>query len=528
MTKVLVADPIAQEGIELLRSYAQVDVNTKPSTQSAESWSEQMKAIIGDYDALIVRSQTKVGAEVIELGKKLKVIGRAGVGIDNIDVDAATRKGIVVVNAPTGNIIAAAEHTIALMLALARNLPQANSSLKSGKWDREPLIGTEIRNKTLGIIGLGNVGSEVAKRAQAFEMRIIAHDPSVSTDCARNLKVELVPLDDLFGEADFITLHVPLTAATRRLIGSKELQKCKPTARIINCARGGLVDEEALVRALRAGTIAGAAFDVFDHEPLTDSPLFKEDKIIVTPHLGASTIEAQTSVAKDIAAEVLAVLQGQYSRYAVNAPHIPPEMVPLVRAATLVGTLASQLMEGQISSTHIRYSGGVTNYDCNPVKTALISGLLQQASEERINLVNVGLIATQHGLKISEEKEAICRDYPTLLTLGVNTNVGTTTVSGTVRDGQTHIVQVNDFTMDIVPTGGYFLFCDHLDRPGLVGTIGNIIGKASINISSMHLSRLQPRGKALMILALDEPLGEDHLQEIRAFPSIYSAKAVKL
>jgi len=477
---------------------------------------------------LIVRSQTKVGAEVIESGKKLKVIGRAGVGTDNIDVDAATKNGIVVVNAPTGNIIAAAEHTIALMLALARNVPQANSHLKSGKWRREEFVGTEIRNKTLGIIGLGNVGSEVAKRVQSFEMRVIAHDPFVSKDYARNLKVDLVSLDQLLREADFITLHVPLTATTKKLIGSKELAKLKPTARIINCARGGLIDEEALVKAVRAGKIAGAAFDVFDHEPVTDSPLFKEDKIIVTPHLGASTIEAQTSVAKDVAAEVLAVLQGQFSKYAVNAPHIAPELVPFMRVAATIGNLASQLMEGQINSTHIKYSGGVSNYDCNPIKTALVSGLLQQASEERINLVNVGLIAAQRGLKISEEKEVTCQNYSNLLTLEVNTNVGTTAISGTVRDNEIHIVQVNDFWMDIVPTGGYFLFCDHLDRPGLVGTIGNITGKADINISSMHLSRLQPRGKALMILALDQPLGEEQLQEICALPGIYSAKAVKL
>jgi D-3-phosphoglycerate dehydrogenase len=521
MMKILVADQIAEEGIQSLHNYAQVDVKTKLEP-------EQLKAIIGDYDALIVRSQTQVGAEVIESGKKLKVIGRAGVGIDNIDVDSATRKGIVVVNAPTGNIIAAAEHTIALMLALARNVPQANSHLKSGKWRREEFVGTEIRNKTLGIIGLGNVGSEVAKRVQAFEMRVIAHDPFVSKDYARNLKVDLVSLDQLLREADFITLHVPLTATTKKLIGSKELAKLKPTARIINCARGGLIDEEALVKAVRAGKIAGAAFDVFDHEPVTDSPLFKEDKIIVTPHLGASTIEAQTSVAKDVAAEVLAVLQGQFSKYAVNAPHIAPELVPFMRVAATIGNLASQLMEGQINSTHIKYSGGVSNYDCNPIKTALVSGLLQQASEERINLVNVGLIAAQRGLKISEEKEVTCQNYSNLLTLEVNTNVGTTAISGTVRDNEIHIVQVNDFWMDIVPTGGYFLFCDHLDRPGLVGTIGNITGKADINISSMHLSRLQPRGKALMILALDQPLGEEQLQEICALPGIYSAKAVKL
>jgi len=321
---------------------------------------------------------------------------------------------------------------------------------------------------------------------------------------------------------------VPLTTATKKLIGSKELAKLKPTARIINCARGGLIDEEAIVKAIKSGKIAGAAFDVFDKEPVTDSPLFKEDKIIVTPHLGASTVEAQTGVAKDVAAEVLAVLQGQFSKYAVNAPHIAPELLPFMRVAANIGNLASQLMEGQINSTHIRYSGGVSNYDCNPIKTALISGLLQQASEEKINLVNVGFIAAQRGLKISEEKEATCQNYSNLLTLEVNANLGTIAISGTVRDSEIHIVQVNDFWMDIVPTGGYFLFCDHLDRPGLVGTIGNIIGKVDINISSMHLSRLKPRGKALMILALDESLGEEQLQEILALPGIYSAKAVKL
>ena len=540
--KILVADSIAEEGIQSLRNYAQVDIKTNLEPG-------QLQATIGDYDALIVRSQTQVGAEIIESGEKLKVIGRAGVGTDNIDVDAATRKGTVVVNAPTGNIISAAEHTIALMLALSRNIAQANHQLKSGKWQRKELVGTELRNKTLGIIGLGNVGSEVAKRVQAFEMRVIAHDPFVSADYAHHFKVALVSLTQLLKEADFITLHVPLTATTQKLIGAKELAKLKPTARIINCARGGLVDEEAVVTAVKNGRIAGAAFDVFDNEPVTDSPLFKEDKIIVTPHLGASTIEAQTGVAKDVAEQVLAVLQGQFSKYAVNAPHISPELVPFMKVASTIGSLASQLMEGQISSLYIKYCGDITNYDCNSVKTAIISGLLQQASEERINLVNVGFIAAQRGLKISEEKETICQNYSNLLTLQVHTYTPsplkgedqepvlslskdegetTTTISGTVRDNEIHIVQVNDFWMDIMPTGGYFLFCNHLDRPGLVGVIGNITGKADINISSMHLSRLQPRGQALMILALDEPLAEEQLQEILALPGIYTASAVKL
>lgn len=521
MMRILVADPIDEQGIQALHGCAQVDIRTGLSQA-------QLRAIVGDYDALIVRSQTRVGADVIESGKRLKVIGRAGAGIDNIDIDAATRKGIVVVNAPAGNVVAAAEHTMALMLALARNITKADSELKSGIWRREELIGTELRGKTLGIIGIGNVGSEVARRAQAFEMRVIADDAFVSEEHARNLKVELVSLDRLLSESDFITLHVPLTPATERLIGDKELARLKPTARIINCARGGLIDEEGVIRAIDNGRLAGAAFDVFANEPVTQSHLFKEDRIIVTPHLGASTVEAQASVAKDVAEGVLAVLQGRYSRYAVNAPQVAPELVPFMRLAADMGSLASQLMEGQVSAIRITYCGGLADYDCTPVKAALIAGLLQRVSEEQVNTVNVGFIAAQRGLKIGEEREAVCQNYSNLLTLEVDTNAGATTVSGALRDNENHIVRVNDFWMDIVPTEGYLLFCEHLDQPGLVGAVGNLIGQADRNISSMHLSRLQPRGKALMILALDEPLGEEQLQQILTLPGVNSVKAVRI
>ncbi len=519
--RILVADPIGKEGLDILRHRAHVDV--KPKLEP-----EELKAIIGDYDALVVRSKTRVTAEIIECGEKLKVIGRAGVGVDNIDVNAATKKGIVVVNAPTGNTVSAAEHTIALMLALARNIPQANSQLRSGKWQRGKLVGTELRGKTLGIIGLGNIGSEVAKRAQAFEMKVIACDPFVATDYAHTLKVSLVPLDTLFEEADIITLHVPLTPATRNFIGPEELAKMKPTVQIINCARGGLVDEEALVQAIENEKAAGAAFDVFNTEPPTDSPLFRSDRVITTPHLGASTIEAQANVAKDIAEQILSILQGRFSKYAINIPYIPSELMPFIKAATTIGGFASQLMEGQISRVFIKYAGEITRHDCKPIKAALISGLLQQSSEERINLVNVNLIAGLRGLKVSEEIEAGCRDYSNLITLKVDTEKGSTTISSTVRDNETHIVQINEFWMDIVPTGGYFLLSDHLDRPGLVGAIGAITGKANVNISYMHLSRLQPRGHALMILALDEPLGPKYRQEILAIPDIHTVKIVKL
>jgi D-3-phosphoglycerate dehydrogenase len=519
--KVLVADPIAEEGIKFLAEHVQVDVKL-------ELKPEQLKEIIGDYDALIVRSETKVSADIIARGEKLKVIGRAGIGIDNIDVGAATKKGIVVVNAPTGNTISAAEHTVGLMLALARNIPKANAQLKSGIWQRSKLVGTELRNKTLGIIGLGNVGSEVAKRAQGFEMRVIAYDPFISEHYAKNINVTLVPLKELLEEADFITLHTPLTKATKKLIGTEEIAKMKPTTYVINCARGGLIDEEALFKAIEEGRLAGAAFDVFSTEPATDNMLLKSDKIIVTPHLGASTVEAQVNVAKDIAEQVLTVLRGEFSKYAVNMPHISPELLPLLKAASLIGSFASQLMEGQITDIRIKYCGGIANYDLSPVKVSVISGLLGQVTEEKINLVNANFLAAQHGLKISEEKELICPNYSNLLTVSVNTNSGTTTISGTARDSETHIVQINEFWMDILPTEGYLLLCDHLDTPGRVGAIGTILGKADINISAMHLSRQKPRGKALMILVLDELPTEEQRREITALPDIYTAKVVKI
>lgn len=523
--KILITDPVANEGIEALECQAEVDVKLglKP---------EELKQIISDYEALIVRSETKVTADIIQAGGKLQVIARAGVGLDNIDVATATRRGIVVVNAPTGNTIAAAEHTIALMLALARHIPQASSKLKCGVWQRSEYMGVELKNKTLGIIGLGNVGSEVARRAQAFEMRLIAYDPFVSADYARGLKVELVSFDQLLRESDFITLHLPLTSDTKRLIGAKELDKMKPTVRIINCARGELIDEQALFKAVEAGKVAGAALDVFATEPVTDSVLFKSDRIIVTPHLGAATTEAQATVALEVAEQVMAVLRGQPARYAVNAPQIPSELLavlaPFMQVASTLGSLARQLMEGQINSIRIQYSGEIANYDTSAIKASVIGGLLEGISEERINIVNATMIAAQRGIKIVEQKETACENYASLTTLEVVTDAGTTIVAGTVLRGEPHIVRVNDFWPDIIPTGGYFLFSDHRDRPGLIGAVGTITGKADINISSMQLARLQPRGPALMILALDEPLPEEQRQEILAIPDVYTAKLVKL
>jgi D-3-phosphoglycerate dehydrogenase len=390
----------------------------------------------------------------------------------------------------------------------------------------------ELRNKILGIIGLGNVGSAVARRAQGLEMRVIAYDPYVSPDYARNLRVEMVSLEDLLRTADFITLHLPLNETTRGFLDEKKLALVKPTARIINTARGGLIDEIALYRALEEGRIAGAAIDVFAEEPTSDNILFKSNKVIVTPHIAGSTAEAQTNVALDIANQVIAVLQGQPAPYAVNAPLIPPEHLPFlgpyICVAQVIGRLAAQLAEGQMIEFHITYEGEIGQYDTAAIKAGILSGILETASAERVNLVNAPQVAQRRGIRVIEEKGGASEVYPSLITLRLQTTQGTTTVAGTLIRNQAHIVRVNDFWLDVVPTGGYFLFCDHRDRPGLIGAIGTITGKANINIHSMHLSRLEPRGQALMVLGLDEPLPEEQRVQILSIPDIYTAKLVKL
>ncbi|MCL1885540.1 MAG: phosphoglycerate dehydrogenase [Dehalococcoidia bacterium] len=522
---VLVADPLAQEGVDALKQYANVDVKTKLAP-------EELKAIIGNYEALVVRSQTRVTADIIEAGTKLIVIGRAGVGVDNIDTAAATRHGIIVVNAPTGNTISAAEHAVALMMALARNIPQANASLKSGEWKRNDFMGTEVRGKTLGLVGLGNVGSEVARRAQGMEMKLIGYDPFVTAERAEKMNVEMKTLDEIWQEADFITLHVPLIEATKNMIGARQLAMMKPSARIINAARGGLIDEEALVAAINAGKLGGAAIDVFIEEPCTQSILFSSNKIIVTPHLGASTAEAQTLAATEVVQQIIDVLNGKPAKYAVNAPLISaevlPVMVPYMHLADAVGNLLSYLGGGQIQNLNIKYQGEVAALDTKPLKAILLGALLGRLTDERINMVNSNMEATKRGIKITEEKQATCDNYANLISMEAVTSEGTATVSGSVMRGESHIVQINQHWIDIMPTGSYFLLCTHQDRPGLIGAVGKIAGDADINISYMHLSRLQARGDALMVLALDEALPNAQCKQILDLPDVYSAKLVKI
>jgi len=523
--KVIVADPIADEGIEALRAEATVDVRLKLKP-------EELIEAIGDYDALVVRSETKATADVIDAGTKLQVIGRAGIGVDNIDLEAATRRGIVVVNAPEGNFVSTAEHTLALLLGLARHIPQACAKLRAGEWDRKTFMGTELRDKTLGIIGLGRVGSEVARLTKGLGMKLLAHDPYVSTGKAEQLGVELVSLEELLKRSDFVTIHIPKVSGGKPFIGSDELALVKPTVRFVNAARGGIIDEQALLKAVEEGKVAGAAIDVFSKEPATDNVLLKSDKIIVTPHLGASTSEAQTNVALGVAKQVLTVLRGQSPFHAVNVPLMAPEVAsvlsPFLPVATDIGRLCTQLADGHPSTIVIKYEGEIANYDTMSLKAATLGGFMESFTEERVNLVNATMIADSRGLKVVEQKTATCENYANLLAIEVTTDVGTTAVAGTLMRGETHIVRVDSYWVDIVPSGGYWLFCDHLDRPKMIGTVGNIAGDADINISSMQVGRLEPRGRALMVLGLDEQLPDEQLRQLLAIPDVYSAKVVKL
>ena len=520
MAKILVADPLAEDGLERLRRAGEVTVVSKlPEAELIER--------IPDFDALVVRSETRVTAPVIEAGRRLRVVGRAGVGVDNIDVPAATRKGILVVNAPRGNIVAAAELTMALLFALARWVPQADASVKRGEWTRSKFIGTEIRGKTLGVIGLGNVGSEVAKRAHGVEMEVVAFDPVVSVERAELFNVELVTLNELLERADFITVHVPLVESNRNLIGAKELALMKPAARLINTARGGIVDEAALAEALQSGRLAAAAADVFVKEPPADNPLLALPNFVATPHIGASTTEAQVSVAFDVAEEVAAVLAGDLPRFAVNAPALPPEELTYLRPfADLTERLAAlhgQLFGGRMSAIELDFEGELADHDVNLLVASAIKGLLQSFTEERINAVNARLIASNRGIKLVERRSRAHSSYASLVTVRVLEHE----IAGTVLMGEPRAVRIDSFRVDLVPDGR-FLVSRHEDRPGVVGKVGSILGEHDVNIASMQVGRDAPRGSAMMILAVDDTVAAEVLQRLREVGGMSDLRYVEL
>ena len=523
MPKVLITDNVAAEGIDLLKNSLPVDVKRGLSP-------DELIAAIPEYDALVVRSQTRVTRDVVEAGSRLQVIARAGIGVDNIDLEAATARGIAVVNAPAGNTVAAAEHTIALMLAMARNVPQAHLSMKEGQWRRGAFMGIELRNKTLGIIGLGRVGSEVARRAASFGMRLVAYDPFVAPDFAARLGASVTSLDEVLAQADFITLHTPLTPGTTNLISAPQLAMMKPGARLINVARGELVDDDAVLDALESGQLAGAALDVFNEEPPGDLPLLKHPNLVATPHLGASTQEAQREVAIEAAEQVLAVLDGKPARNTVNAPFVPPEvhaiLAPYVPVASMVGRLLTSLAQGQFVGVTLRYQGDIAEHNTAILKAATLVGLLGQVSGAAVNIINAPVLAQQRGLQITEQTSADSREYASLITATLHTTADDITVAGTSMRDEPHLVRVNDYWMDVAPSAPYLLFVDNQDQPGIIGAVGTTAGRHNINISFMEVGRIAPRGQAMMVVGSDDPISEAVLSEIKALPQVDNARVV--
>lgn len=522
--RVLVTDPLAQEGLDYLREHVAVDVRLGLSPQ------ELAEAIVG-YDGLIVRSGTQVTAQVIQTADRLAVIGRAGTGVDNIDLHAATLRGIVVVNVPDSNAVSVAEHTIALLLALARHLPRADAALRAKGWLRHGLQGIEVRGKKLGIVGLGRIGSAVARRAQALEMEVMAHDPFVSVEYAARQGVSLVPLQELLRQSDFVSLHVPLTERTQGLIGAEELAMMKPTARLINCARGGIVDEEALCAALDAGALAGAALDVFSKEPLTDSPLLANERVILTPHLAASTDGAQRQAAQEIAHQVVAVLRGQTPRYPVNAPLLSPdEMVvlgPYIDLALRLGRFYGQLAQGNLTELELTASGEVAAYDPAILTASALQGVLEAISDEPVNVVNARPLADLRGLQVIERRTSALENFTSSLTLNIRSTEGKWSVMGTVMRGEPHIVRINEFWIDFLARGR-LLVSEHIEGPGIMGRVGTLLGDAGVNISFVQVGRQERGGPGVMVLGIDDPLTPEVLEAMLELPSIRSAHALRL
>jgi D-3-phosphoglycerate dehydrogenase len=521
---VLVAEPIAAEGVALLRTSHEVD--ERPGLSR-----DELCAILPDYDALIVRSQVKVDAGLIAAGTRLVVIGRAGVGVDNVDLDAATRAGIIVVNAPTGNTIAAAEHTLALLYGVARRTAAADASVRRGEWKRAQFTGLELRGRTLGIVGLGKIGQAIAARALAMEMTVLAVDPFVTAEQAANHGVELVEFDAMLARADVVTVHVPLTRSTRGLIGREAIARLRPGSIVLNVARGGVVDEAAVAEALQSGHLGGAGIDVFEHEPPTDSPLLNAPNTLLTPHLGASTAEAQVLVAEEVAAQVLDVLDGRSARYAVNAPLLTPEtaraIAPYLPLAEVLGRFFAQFSRGGVRTLTFEIAGELAEHDGSPLTAAVLRGLLETATTERVNLVNAGALAKARGITVVERKTPDAGAFAALLTLSGETGGRTTVVAGTVAAGEPRITRLDDYRLDMAPADS-MLITRHMDRPGTVGRVGIMLGEADVNISAMHLARSRPREDALMILALDDDVPESVSEAIRHQEAVRDLWTIRL
>src|SRR5438874_3977356 len=526
--KVLIADSISQRGVDELARDGMLDVSVQTKLSP-----EKLIEIIPEFAAVIVRSETKITAEALNAAAKLRVVGRAGVGVDNVDVEAATRRGVLVLNAPGGNTVSTAEHAFSLLLSVARKIPQADANVRSKNWNKKDFEGVELYNKTLGIIGMGRIGSELSRRAIAFGMRVVAYDPYLSATRARSLQVELVDeLDDLLANADFISLHTPLTSETRHILDAPRLRKTKRGVRIINCARGGLIDENALVQALQDGHVAGAALDVFETEPLpADSPLRSAPNLVLTPHLGASTAEAQESVGIEIAQSIRAVLLEGTIRNAVNMPNLDAKTLaiigPHLRFGEKLGKFLSQIAPKRADSLNINYSGKVNDVDTTAITRAVLKGFLQLAGGREVNEVNAPAFAESLGLKVSESRLSAPGDYTDMLELSAVGEGKTVSVGGAFFGATPRIVSINSRPVEARPHG-VVLVLENTDRPGMVGRIGTLLGEHGVNIATMSLSRNQAGGTALTVLNLDTAPGEELLSALRASEDIHSAQVIEL
>lgn len=525
--KVLISDNLSELGVKVFQETPGIDVEVNTGLTP-----EELKKIIGQYHGLVIRSATKVTADIIEAADNLKVIGRAGIGLDNVDIPAASKRGIVVMNTPEGNTITTAEHTIALMMALSRNIPQATSSLKGGKWEKKKLQGRELYNKTLGLIGAGKIGRIVADRAKGMKMKVIVFDPYIQPEALEKLDLEPVSFEELLKRSDYITIHTPRTDETLNMVNKETMAKMKKGTMLINCARGGIVNEEDLYEALESGHLGGAAFDVFETEPPGNIKLMSLPNFICTPHLGASTKEAQDNVAVDVAEQIVAYLMHGTVKNAVNVPSIGPELMNIMRPyailAEKMGSLHTQLVDSGILEVQISYSGNVTEYDVTPLTTAMIKGLLTPILKDDVNFVNASYIAAERGIKVVESKTKTSEDFASLLVLKVKSMEGVNIVSGTIF-GKTmpRILRINDFYLEAIPEG-HILLIHNEDIPGVIGRIGTTLGKYKVNIGRMHVGQERAKKQNVILLTTDVSVTDDVLEKVRALDHVYSARRIEL
>ncbi|MFL5323871.1 MAG: phosphoglycerate dehydrogenase [Microvirga sp.] len=525
--KVLISDALSPAAVQIFKDRG-VEVDFQPNLGKDK---DKLAEIIGNYDGLAIRSATKATAKIISKATKLKVIGRAGIGVDNVEIPAATAKGIIVMNTPFGNSITTAEHAISLMLALARQIPEADTSTRAGKWEKNKFMGVEIFSKTLGVIGCGNIGSIVADRAVGLKMKVIAYDPFLSAERAMDLGVEKVELEDLFKRADFVTLHTPLTDKTKNIVDAAALKKMKKGVRIVNCARGGLVDEAALYEALKSGHVAGAAFDVFVEEPATSNPLFSLPNVVCTPHLGAATSEAQENVALQVAEQMSDyLLRGAISN-AVNFPSITaeeaPRLKPFVALAERLGSFLGQLTEAPIKGIRIEYEGAVAQMNTRALTSAAVTGVLRPFLQD-INMVSAPVVARERGIMVEEVKrENAVRDYESFIRIVVDAEDMPRHAGGTVfQDGKPRVTEIRHIAVD-AEFAPHMLYVRNADKPGFIGAFGSLLGEAGVNIATFALGRDRQGGDAICFVAVDEPVSPELLHRIEAIPQVKRARAVR-